>query len=79
MDKIEWKNNQEGGTIITWELWYFIKDLYRQGIIPNVHINAKFMNTYHPELLYEEILNGKEKSYEELKEHFKDLWNEREI
>lgn len=32
------------------------------------------MNTYHPELLYEEMLNGKEKSYEELKEYFKDLW-----
>ena len=71
MDKIEWK---ESGIQIPWGLWNFIKDLYQQGIIPNVHINAKFMNTYHPELLYEDKLKGKEKSYEELKEHFKDLW-----
>lgn len=75
MNKIEWKNGWEDGTQIPWELWDFIKDLYQQGIIPNVHINAEFMNTYHPELLYEEILNGKKISYEELKEHFKDLWN----
>ena len=74
MKKIDWKDGAKGGTPIPWEVHDYITELFYKGIIPRVLIDAKFMNTYHPELLYEEMLNGKEKSYEELKEYFKDLW-----
>lgn len=74
---IEWKNydpNSKDNTSIPDEVWGFLKLLYKLDIIPEIQINAEFMNKYHPELLWDEYKYGRyTKNYEELKEYFKEL------
>lgn len=73
---IEWKDynpNNENNAVIPDDVFGFIQLLYRINIISKIPINAKFMNKYHPELLWQEYKALGGKNYEELKEYFKDL------
>ena len=77
MDNITiWKDynpNSKDNTPIPYDVWGFIKLLYSINVIPDTHINAEFMNKYHPEVLWQEYIFGTGKNYEELKDYFKDL------
>ena len=70
---IKWENFPDTSTPIPEELWKFISLLYEKNIIPNIPINAKFLNKYHPELLLEKYKYSIDENYDELKECFSDL------
>lgn len=75
-NKIIWKDynpNNQDNTPIPDDVWGFIKLLYSIDVISNIPINAEFMNKYHPEILWQEYIFGVGKTYEELKDYFKDL------
>lgn len=71
MEKIEWKNGYEGGTVIPEDIWNFMFYLHRLGYIKDGQpINAEFMNKYHFEILLEDYKNGK--SIEEIGKSLKE-------
>lgn len=70
---MKYKNIDDGRkTVIPWEVMGFLNLLYHVGVIPNLSINADFMNKYRPDLLWNEYKLGCGKSYNELKKHFED-------
>ena len=67
MEKIKWKNGQEGGTPIPIPIFCVFEQMYNKGYIGNIQLNAKNLNKIHPEVLFPKLNWNPEKIAQAIK------------